>query len=70
MTTDDKFFSNWFVIDYQRWLRLGAFYDVSAYKAYKAYLELCALDEHHFSEGVREVSRINKAIADRVLWSN
>ena len=64
----DDFFANWFVVDYPRWIKLAAFYGVGVDKAYGLYLELCALDEHHFSDKVRDAARINKAIADRVLY--
>lgn len=62
------FYSNWFLIDYHRWLNLGVFYGVSPQKAYSVYLQICALDEHHFSPELREAGRIQKAIADRVLY--
>lgn len=63
-----EFFANWFIVDYWRWIALAAFYKVDVYTAYESYLELCALDEHHFSESVRKMARVNKAIADRVLY--
>lgn len=69
MSESDEFFSKWFVSDHWRWRRLAAFYQVDTYTAYATYLELCAVDEHHFSEKLRNAIRVNNdAIGTRVIY--